>query len=332
MAWAMLQVRRGEAQWYERIVGIAERAIEHFRSVGGDADLASALLMMASTPTSPNIGHSIELMREAQLLAERAGDERTQIELWDELGGAMIFGPTPYDEIREFAQREITWARQRGIAFTEADGLLGEAYTLAASGDTDLARRATGEVRALFAQLPGFVSQLGESDALAASIELHAGDPIAAESFYRRALETLERGEHTLWWRSEAIGLSDLLADLGRHEESRALLDEVDRRGLVWGARPRSRYLQARAKLALAAGDVESALDSAREAVDLLAGVQSLQNEARAHEVLGDLLAQSGDAAGSTAALTQARDLYRAKGFRPGEGRVAAKLEGAKAS
>jgi Flp pilus assembly protein TadD len=109
-------------------------------------------------------------------------------------------------------------------------------------------------------------------------------------------------------------------------------LDEVDRRGLVWGARPRSRYLQARAKLALAAGDVESALDSAREAVDLLAGVQSLQNEARAHEVLGDLLAQSGDAAGSTAALTQARDLYRAKGFRPGEGRVAAKLEGAKAS
>ena len=326
MAWAQLQARRGDALWQERIAEIADRAIDHFASVGSERDLASALLMKANPPAAANISDTIELLRQAQVHAESAADERTQIEVWDELGGAMIFGPTPYGDIREFARREVAWARQRGIAFTEADGLLGEAYGIAAAGDTQEARAAIARVRELFAQLPGFVSQLGESDSLAAAIELDAGDLAAAESFYRRALETLEKGEHALWWRSAAIGLADVLVDLGRHAEAETLLDEVDRRGLRWGSRPQSRYLQARAKLAMAAGNAEIALKQAREAVDLLADIQATQGEARAHELLGDLLSETGDAAGARVELERARDLYAAKGYRPGERRAKEKL------
>ena len=326
MAWAQLQSRRGDTQGQERIPGIADRAVSHFSSVGDEAGLADALMLKAYTPATANLGDLIDLMRQAQVHAENAGDERIQIEIWDELGGAMLSGPTPYQEVREFVQREVVWARQRGIAFTEADGLLGEAHALAAAGDTDEARGAIAEVRALFAQLPGFVPQLGESDVLAAEIELNSGDFEAAESFYRRGLELLEKVGHALWWRGTAMGLADLLIDTGRNDEARALIDEVDRRGLTWGARPQSRYLQARARLAMAAGDAASALDQARKAVDVLANLQALQNEARAHETLGDLLAQAGDSAGSATELTQARDLYRAKGYRPGERRVEAKL------
>jgi Flp pilus assembly protein TadD len=76
----------------------------------------------------------------------------------------------------------------------------------------------------------------------------------------------------------------------------------------------------------MAAGDLELALHNAREAIDVLANVHALQNEARAHEVLGDLLAQAGDSPDSRAELTRARDLYAAKGYRPGESRVATKL------
>ena len=175
MVWALLQARRGDAQWRERIPDIADRAVEHFSRVGSESDLAGAFLMKANRAAAWHVTDSIELLREAQVHAENAGDERTQIEVWDELGGAMIFGDTPYDEIREFTQREIAWARQRGIAFTEADGLLGEACAVAAEGDANEARRHIATVRALFARLPGFVSQLGESDSLAASIELDAG-------------------------------------------------------------------------------------------------------------------------------------------------------------
>ncbi len=326
MAWAPRQARRGDVQWQERISALADRAVEHFSNVGDDADMANALMLTAFMPFSTDISRSIEVMRQAQVHAEKAGDERMQIEIWDELGGAMLFGPTPYAEILEFVQREVIWARQRGIAFTEADGLLGQAYIVAAAGDTAEARRAVAVVRELFAQLPGFVSQLGESDILAASIEIDAGDLVAAESLCRRALETLEKADDTLWGRSAAIGLAELLVDLDRPEEARVLLDELDRRALVWGARPRSRYLQARAKLAMADGDAEVALRLAREAVDLLANVEALQNEARAHEVLGDLLALTGDIVSSNAELAQARALYAAKGYLPGEHRVADKL------
>jgi class 3 adenylate cyclase/tetratricopeptide (TPR) repeat protein len=326
LAWAPLQARRGDSHWLERSPDIADRAVEHFARVGSEADLASALLLKANNVGTANISESIELQRQAQAHAENAGDERMQIELWDELGGAMIFGPTPYHEIRDFAQREIAWARQRGIAFTEADGLLGEAYCLVATGDFKAARGQIADVRALFAQLPGFVSQLGESDTLAAAIEIEAGDLVAAESFYRRGLEVLERGKHALWWRSTAIGLSDLLVDLDRYDEAVALLDDVERRGLVSGPRPRSRYLQARAKLEMARGEVELALSLAREAVDALAGVSAVQNEARAREVLGDLLQEAGEAAAATAELTRAHELYRAKGYLPGERRLATKL------
>ena len=174
---------------------------------------------------------------------------------------------------------------------------------LAASGETDAARRAIAAVGELFAQLPGFVSQLGESDVLAASIEVEAGHSAAAEPFYRRAIETLEKGEHALWWRAATLGLADVLLDLGRDAEAAALLDDIERRGLTWGGRPRSRYLQARARLAMSAGETEMALRLGREAVEVLTNVNSLQNLAHAHEVLGDLLAEAGDAAGFTVEL-----------------------------
>ncbi|MEP7378129.1 MAG: adenylate/guanylate cyclase domain-containing protein [Chloroflexota bacterium] len=328
MGWAQLQVRRGDVGWQQRIPEIAERAVEHFSNTGSHADLANALLMQANPVGISDLADAINLIRAAVELAERAGDERLQIELWDELGGVMIFGPTPYQEVGEFVEYEIDWARRRGIAFTEADGLLGRAYVMAASGDGEAARQAIARVRTLFAELPGFVSQLGETDILAASIEQEERNIEAAEPLYRRALEVLENGGHALWWRGAALGLAAMLFDANRPEEARAILDEVDRRGLAWGARPRSRYLQARARLAMLDGNPGLALNLGREAVDVLAKLHALQDEARAREGLGDLFAQAGDHGESAAQLNIARDLYAAKGYRPGEWRVSAKLEG----
>ena len=89
--------------------------------------------------------------------AERGGNEAAQIIIWDELGGVMIAGPTPWSEIREFMTREIAWAEERGIAFTAADGLLGLAYAQAAEGDLETARTTASRLREIFAGLPGEV-------------------------------------------------------------------------------------------------------------------------------------------------------------------------------
>jgi predicted negative regulator of RcsB-dependent stress response len=161
---------------------------------------------------------------------------------------------------------------------------------------------------------------------LAAQIEIDAGTPEAAQQFLRRAIQEQEAATDSLWWRSTVLGLANLLIDLGRLDEGAQLLDEVEERGLTWGPHARSRYLQGRAKLAMARGEVESAVALALEAVEVQTGVEALQNEARANETLGNLLAAAGDSAGSREALQRARDLYAAKGYRPGELRVSAKL------
>ena len=50
----------------------------------------------------------------------------------------------------------------------------------------------------------------------------------------------------------------------------------------------------------MSSGETGMALRLGREAVEVLTNVDSLQNLAHAHEVLGDLLAEAGDAAGFT--------------------------------
>jgi tetratricopeptide (TPR) repeat protein len=326
MAWAEASARTGNAASQERLSLVAQRAVEHFSKHDADADLARALWLRAYLPASTSIVDSIEMLKEAARAAERGSDELTQIEIWDELGGALIYGPTPYVEIHDFVQREIAWARERGIAFAEADGLLGETYVMAASGDLDSARRHAAAVRELFAQLPGFVAQLGETDVLSGSIEVDAGNPIAAEQFFRRATETTEKAQHALWWRTAAISLAGVMTDLGRYGEAEDLLDEIDRRGMSWGTRPRSRYLSARARLSAAAGDVQEAIGLAREAIELVTRIGAYQVEAQARELLGDLLAQAGDSPGAQAEWERSRELFAAKGYRPGERRVAGKL------
>ena len=110
MAWAQLEARKGDSESHERIRKIAGRAVQYFSEMGQERDLAIALLLKAYTPATTSISDSIDVLRQAQVHAELAGDERTQIEVWDELGGAMIFGPTPYPEIHDFVRRDTLGA------------------------------------------------------------------------------------------------------------------------------------------------------------------------------------------------------------------------------
>ena len=48
---------------------------------------------------------------EAREHAIASGDMRRQIEAWNEVGGAMLFGRTPLDEVLAFLDEELAWAR-----------------------------------------------------------------------------------------------------------------------------------------------------------------------------------------------------------------------------
>jgi ATP/maltotriose-dependent transcriptional regulator MalT len=277
--------------------------------------------------TSMNMTGAIETLQRAEIHAERAGDERAQIQVWDELGGSMLGGPTPYDEVLPFVEREVAWAREHGIAFTEADGMLGLAYCRGASGDLDGARATLAGVRELFARLPGFVPQLGECDTLGGFLELDSGNPAAAEPLYRRAMDSFEQAGHRRWWRTAAVGLVHTLIALERADEAATLLEWIESQEFTTSVRADAAQVEARARLIAAQGDLPRALETAREAASLIQSSDSPHSEARAMELIASLMAAGGDATGAEAEYRQAHALYAAKGYKPGETRTKAKLE-----
>jgi len=223
----MTEPRRDDLGWQERTFALIERAVDHFARTDDHVSMAEALLLkgLALAPHDQNA--AIDALKEAQRFAQQSGDERIQVEVWDELGGAMLFGPTPYDETLVFTRREVEWAREHGIAFSVADGRLGEAYSLAALGRFDGALSVLHELMDLFAQLPGLVSQHGECYTLAGRIERDRGNPAAAVRLYGKAMDLFEQSGHRRWWRNAAPGVAHAYLDMGRTDEARQILDGI---------------------------------------------------------------------------------------------------------
>ena len=326
MAWARAGYLRDVEGWAGWCQEIAAQAIEHFGPLDDDVNLAQAWLLTAAGTTGSDLSGTIETLRRAELHARRADDERARIMVWDELGGIMLMGRTPYPEVLDFVRQEEAWARERGIVFTEADGMLGEAYALAAMGDFPGARELLTQVRVVFADLPGVVAQHGESYTLGGSIELEDGDAAAAERLYRRALELFDEAGNRRWGRGAMVGLAHALLDQGRLDAAAAILDELATQPSTASIRSNSWLLSARSRLAARRGDHATAITLARESVALLSGTGSIHGEARAREILASLFAANGEAAESRRELERAAALYAEKVYLPGLTRVTDRL------
>jgi class 3 adenylate cyclase/tetratricopeptide (TPR) repeat protein len=326
LAWAVTEPRRDAIGWQERTLVMVERALDRFGREGDHASMAQALLIKGLATSPRDQEDAILTLKKAQAEAQLSDDERIQVDVWDELGGAMIFGPTPYSETLEFTRREVDWAREHGIAFAIADGRLGEAYSLAAMAEYDAALTVLHELIEFFAQLPGGVSQHGESYTLAGRIERDRGNPGAAAAYYRRAMAIFEQGGQRRWWRNAAPGVVHALLDLDRVEEAKAVLDEIASRDDVANDGEGAFRLDAEARFAARIGNVTGGLELARRAVDVVANTGAPFYEGRARETLADLLASAGDAAGAERELDLAKSLYLAKGYLPGVVRIESRL------
>ena len=326
LAWGMTEPRREDPGWQERTFALIERAVDHFAKTDDQVSMAEALLLKGLALAPHDQTAAIDALKEAQAFADRSGDERIQVEVWDELGGAMLFGPTPYSEILEFTRREVEWARDHGIAFSVADGRLGEAYSLAALGQFDSALSVLHELIDFFAQLPGRVSQHGECYTLAGRIERDRGNPAAAATLYRKAMDVFEHSGHRRWWRNAAPGVAHAYLDMGRPDDARKVLDEIAANDEAHDGPPRAFRLEAEGRYLAATGDPHAGVDLCRRAVNAVANTGALFYEGRARETLAGLLAAAGESAAARDEFERARALYARKGFLPGVARVDRKL------
>ena len=70
-----------------------------------------------ASPSSPRATGARSSWRSSRAASTRSRPAtlRRQIEAWNEVGGAMLFGRTPVDEVLAFLDEELAWARERGL-------------------------------------------------------------------------------------------------------------------------------------------------------------------------------------------------------------------------
>jgi class 3 adenylate cyclase/tetratricopeptide (TPR) repeat protein len=322
LAWTIVEQRVDMPGWQDRTMSIVDRAIDRFTAARDEGAIAQALVLKALAIAQDDQPGAIATLKSAHEHALRSGDERIQVEAWDELGGAMIFGPTPFAEVLEFVRGEVAWAREHGVAFTVADGRLGEAYATAALGRFDEAVAILHELIEFFAGLPGKVSQHGECYTLAGRIERDRNDSKAALANYQQAMEIFEGSGHRRWWRNAAPGAAHALLDLGRDDEARAILDAMPERDGSTDIRPGAFQLEAEARYAARTGDARRGLEFADRAVGAVADTGALFYEGRARETRAELLTAAGDIDAARSEYARARDAYERKGYLPGVARI----------
>ncbi|MBI3370032.1 MAG: AAA family ATPase [Burkholderiales bacterium] len=288
---------------------VAERAIAVFEQHASEADLADAWQLMGMAELAAGDRRAqLRALQRGRAHAIASGDLRRQIHAWNEVGGSMLFGRTPVDEVLSFLDDELAWAREHGLAAVEADALLGGPYLRARLGHFDEARAQLERSKALWREL-GLRYELSEAHSAGAHMALLAGAPAAAERELHAAIDIVAGMGSARYEALYRLRLAHVLVDQGRDDEARAELERLRERV---GDLPGWKMAQAR----LLARDQrgERAIALAREAAQALAESDDLTARAGMLTHLAEVLHAAGDSAGAAQALAQAVALHEDKG------------------
>ena len=251
-------------------------------------------------------GAQLAALQHARGHAIASGDLRRQIDAWNEVGGAMLFGRTPVDEVLAFLDDELAWARERDIPAVEADALLGGPYLSRAwAGSMRVASGASGRRRS--AASSGRL-RAPEAHAAGRSWRCSRGGPTAAERELRDAIavvESIGAERYAALYRSR---LAHVLLETGMQAGAEEALEAAR---VLYGISPR--WLSARARLLARQGSPDEAVRLAREAAAGTA-VDDLTARARELTALAEVLRAQSDEAGAVAALEEAAALHDEKG------------------
>ena len=287
---------------------IARRAIDFFEPLGSDADLADAWLLMGLAEfAGGDRGAQLVALQRGRAHAVASGDTRRQIEAWNEVGGSMLFGRTPVEEVLGFLDEELAWSHERGLPAVEADALLGGPYLYARLGLFEEARDRLERSKAICREL-GIVYGLAEAHSAGAGMEMLAGNAEAAERELRDAIRlTTGMGaeRYVALYRTK---LAHVLISQGRDEDAVAELEQAE------DTYSDPAWKSARARVLGRRGMTEEAVTLARDAVALLSRSDNITARADLLVDLAEVLRAHGDLDGAAAALTEAVALHEEKG------------------
>jgi len=288
---------------------IARRSIEVFERLGSEADLADAwqLMGIAELNAGDRRAHLLAV-QQARRHAIASGDLRRQIDAWNEVGGSMLFGRTPVEEVLTFLDEELEWGREHGLASVEADALLGGPYLYSRLGRFGEARERLERSKELCREL-GIRYGLAEAHSAGAQMEMLAGDPEAAERELRGAIDVAREMGASRYVSMYRVHLARVLVAQGRDEHASAELEETQD---VYGWSPF--WLAARALVLARRGAFEEAVAVAREAAAGSSAGDDITQRATILTDVAEVLRAHGDLTGAAEALAEAVALHEEKG------------------
>jgi class 3 adenylate cyclase/tetratricopeptide (TPR) repeat protein len=311
----------------EEITRVAEEAIPALEELGDDGGVARAWHLLSEPPVDAcRWGERAAALERALKHAKRAGDAREAAFVSADLMQAIQLGPTPVDAAIERAL--LFLEEMQDDRLLTASILCSLAVLLAMRGQFSEARAEWARARSLWDEL-GMAHRRAVRSIDAASIELLAGDPAAAELELRTGYDMLAEIGETHVRPTLAAYLAAVLAEEGSVADAEAFADFAQSRTWEDDIVTQAMWRIARARL-LAPETPDSAERLAREAVELTAPTDFLDLQAAALLALARVLRETGSPeAADVAARAQA--VYERKGNIVGAG-WAAVLAGAPVS
>ena len=312
MQLAWVQLTLGRDGWPERARRTAERAMAVFEHDHGE--LAHAWIGVGVVETLT--GHEaagVEAFLRAREHARAAGDDRREVEIWEELGGALVASRTPVEEIIAFLDEEAAWGREKGFPFLEADAALGGPYLYPMLGRFEEGRALLARSKSTFGEL-GAKYNVAEACWAGAQLERLAGDWAAAERELREALRIHEEMGTKRYSSYVRAQLARVVLEQGRVAEAAELLALAEQEGTDKNLRFQLQWRTAKAKVLAARGETVAAEQLAREAVEIVAATDNINAHADALVELAEVLRAAGDETDASAALEEAVALYEEKG------------------
>ncbi len=290
-----------------------QEAIDEFARRGDPAGTAKAYRVRANARGRlGRIGEAEADLFEALVAARQCGDHRQITAALGAAPNAALWGPSPAPKAGGRCLDVVRMQRMTTAAPSlEATSLRCLAVLELLRGRPDKARSMLGDARQIVSDL-GLRHGLMETELYAGIIESMVGDPVAAEPYFRTALQGLDSlGVGADAGQAAALLARSLLAQ-GRVDEADRYAAESERiaghnlkTAIGWRA--------ARAEILSAQGRHREAVAMARDAVSVAAGTDLVLDYADACLTLSRVLADSGDARGAADARLKAESLYAAK-------------------
>jgi class 3 adenylate cyclase/tetratricopeptide (TPR) repeat protein len=316
--------------WAEEAFRQATQALSVFEQLGNERGLAQgwSLLGIVQLLTC-QFARSEAAWLQAAAHAHAAGEERQELEYLSWVPLVIWGGPTPTDE--GIRRCQVLLQRAAGDRKAMSTALFTMGKFEAMRGDFDRGRALVEEARSILREVKLNVWMAGPLTQMSGWVDLLAGDPSRAERELRWGAQMLQEIGELSWLSTVAAILAEALVSQGRDQEAEAYVVLSEQSAAAEDAYSQALLRTVRAKILAHRGDAEAAEQTARQAVAIAAGTDSLFVHAMALLTLGEVLVGIDRGDQAEPILGEALRVCERKGFLVGQRRAEQLLARAKA-